>query len=167
MKCPDCDRDMVWMAKDTSTGREICDYYCSACGLIAVVDDGVAWWKVITSSPGESDAGDVAGPDDGPRILRIKRLDDAEREEMNAFIRLRSGEAEPSAGARKARKRAGRTDRRSAKAGGPKSPAGLATLIAIFAIIGLLFAAILTGNLNGYVALAALRSLAHAVVFRP
>lgn len=151
MKCPDCGREMVWIAKGTITGREICDYYCSACGLIAVVDDGVALWKIIGSSPK-----DATDQEDGPRILQITRLDATERDEMNAFIRLRFGETKSSEEARQARK----------KAGARKSRAGLVSAMAIFIICGLLFAAAVTGNLNYYTVTAALRSLVYAVFFR-
>jgi hypothetical protein len=47
MNCPKCGQQMDLEEKDTSSGRDMRTYYCSACKERVDIDNGVALWKAL------------------------------------------------------------------------------------------------------------------------
>jgi len=48
MDCPVCHKSMRLLEKDTSSGRDIREYICDACGKTNREDRGDALWKIIS-----------------------------------------------------------------------------------------------------------------------
>lgn len=92
MKCPDCGRPMEAKGKDSSSGRDVREYYCGRCGLIAFIDEGVAWWRIIGSgSKVDHDAEEASVPADG--ILKIIRSDGLKEDTRRASAKKAAPEA--------------------------------------------------------------------------
>lgn len=50
MNCPNCDREMDLVEKDTSSGRDMRTYRCKQCNESHDVEFGVALWKVLSDA---------------------------------------------------------------------------------------------------------------------
>jgi hypothetical protein len=49
-RCPKCSGRTRLVDKDTSSGRDIREYGCQACGWSHVFDVGVALWKIMSDA---------------------------------------------------------------------------------------------------------------------
>ena len=47
-RCPECGKAVEWLDKDTSSGRDIRFFKCSACSWSDFVDVGIALWKALS-----------------------------------------------------------------------------------------------------------------------
>ena len=49
-RCPQCNGETHQTDKDTSSGREIRDFQCKACGWSHFFDCGPALWKILSDA---------------------------------------------------------------------------------------------------------------------
>ena len=47
-RCPQCHGEIRQAEKDTSSGREIREFQCKACGWNHIFDYGPALWKILS-----------------------------------------------------------------------------------------------------------------------
>lgn len=52
-RCPQCNGETQQTEKDTSSGREIREYQCQACGWSHFFDGGAALWKILSDARGD------------------------------------------------------------------------------------------------------------------
>jgi hypothetical protein len=55
-RCPECDSQVTELDKDTSSGRDVRLYHCTACQWSAFIDVGEAMWKTLSHLNDETQA---------------------------------------------------------------------------------------------------------------